>query len=65
MVYSFHIVTLVAVLANCFLMPLGFCILLTGAMSMLCLIIPFLGWANILFNNANFVVVTLLGGLAE
>ncbi len=65
MVYSFHIVTPVAVLANCFLMPLGFCILLAAAMSMLCLIIPFLGWANILFNNANFVVVTLLGGLAE
>ena len=65
MVFSFNLITPVAVLANCFLMPLGFCILLTAAMSMLSLLIPCMGWANILFNNANFAAIHLLVGMAE
>ena len=65
MVFSFNLITPVAVLANCFLMPVGFCILLTAAMSMLSLLIPYMGWANILFNNANFAAIHLLVGLAE
>ncbi len=65
MAAMFHLVTPVAVFANCLLMPLGFCILLTAAMSMLCSLVGLLGPLNILFNNANFVLVHGLMALAE
>ena len=65
MAATFHLVTPIAVLANCLLMPLGFFILLTAAMSMLCSLAAFLGPVNILFNNANFALVHGLIGLAE
>ncbi len=64
MAIAFHLITPIAVVANCFLMPLSFGILLTAALSMLCALIPFMRWANILFNNANFVLVNWLVGLA-
>ncbi|MFT4641098.1 MAG: competence protein ComEC [Verrucomicrobiales bacterium] len=65
MAFTFHLVTPVAVLANCLLMPLGFFILFTAAMSMLSSTIAILGPVNILFNNANFALVHGLIGLAE
>ena len=65
MAISFHLVTPIAVIANCFLMPLGFCILLTAAVSMACASVGFLGWANILFNNANFALITILVSMAQ
>ena len=65
MAATFHLVTPVAIFANCLLMPLSFCILLTAAMSMLCSLVGLLGPLNILFNNANFVLVHGLMALAE
>jgi ComEC/Rec2-related protein len=65
MAATFHLATPVAIFANCLLMPLGFCILLTAAMSMLCSLVGLLGPFNILFNNANFVLVNGLMALAE
>lgn len=65
MAATFHLVTPVAIFANCLLMPLGFCILFTAAMSMLCSLVGLLGPLNILFNNANFVLVHGLVALAE
>ena len=65
MMLTFHLVTPVAVLANCIFMPLAFVILLTAAVSMLCSVVGILGWANILFCNANFALVHVLMSLAE
>lgn len=65
MVLTFHLLTPVAVLANALLMPLGFFILLTASLSMLCSLTGILGWANILFNNANVALVHALLATAE
>lgn len=65
MAATFHLVTPVAIFANCLLMPLGFCILLTAALSMLTSLVGILGPINILFNNANYVLVHGLLYLAE
>ncbi len=64
MALTFHLVTPIALIANGFLLPLGFFILLAAAMSMLCSLVAVLGWANILFNNANFALVHLLTWIA-
>ncbi len=65
MAWKFHLLTPVAVLANCILMPLGFFILFTAAISMLTGGIPWLAWASILCNNANVAFVSFLLGVAQ
>ncbi|MEO6872117.1 MAG: ComEC/Rec2 family competence protein [Chthoniobacterales bacterium] len=57
-VWYFYLLTPVSLLANLVVVPIAFCVLATGMMSLLAA--PFTSWLSLVFNNANWSLSRLV-----
>jgi competence protein ComEC len=60
MLWIYHLVTPVSLLANLVVVPIAFFVLAVGLLSMI--VAPFSSWLSIVFNNANWVLTKMILG---
>jgi competence protein ComEC len=62
MLWYYHLVTLISLLANLVVVPIAFFVLAGGLLSMVAA--PFSSWLSVVFNNANWALTkTILGAV--
>ncbi len=62
-IWYFYLLTPISLLANLTVVPIAFCILATGGLSLLAA--PFSSWLSIVFNNANWTLSRLVFALVQ
>jgi len=60
MLWYYHLVTLISLLANLVVVPIAFFVLAGGLLSMVAA--PFSSWLSVLFNNANWALTKIILG---
>src|ERR1043166_3713947 len=61
--WSFHLVTPISLLANLVVVPIAFFVIAVALLSLLST--PLLPWVAIVFNNANWMLATLVIGIVQ
>ncbi len=62
-IWYFYLITPISLLANLLVVPIAFCVLAVGMMSLLAA--PLSGWLSLVFNNANWSLSQAILGLVQ
>lgn len=63
MLHYYHLVTPISLLANLLVIPIAYCVLAGGLMSLV--VAPVSTWLSVIFNNANWAAAQLILGIVH